>query len=81
MAGLAADSGCGKSTFMRRVTACFGGERACLCLRAAMACVAALRTPEAHALRHVASPVSLPCIYLLAAASATLCTRAFCSLA
>lgn len=24
--GLAADSGCGKSTFMRRVTACFGGE-------------------------------------------------------
>jgi len=25
-AGLAADSGCGKSTFMRRVTACFGGE-------------------------------------------------------
>eukprot|EP00960_Hanusia_phi_P052784 761654-Hanusia_phi.AAC.8 len=23
--GLAADSGCGKSTFMRRVTACFGG--------------------------------------------------------
>ena len=24
--GLAADSGCGKSTFMRRVTALFGGE-------------------------------------------------------
>lgn len=26
MIGLAADSGCGKSTFMRRVTSVFGGE-------------------------------------------------------
>eukprot|EP00242_Pyramimonas_sp_CCMP2087_P000409 CAMPEP_0198228650 /NCGR_PEP_ID=MMETSP1445-20131203/113698_1 /TAXON_ID=36898 /ORGANISM="Pyramimonas sp., Strain CCMP2087" /LENGTH=531 /DNA_ID=CAMNT_0043909063 /DNA_START=88 /DNA_END=1684 /DNA_ORIENTATION=- len=26
MIGLAADSGCGKSTFMRRITACFGGD-------------------------------------------------------
>ena len=26
MIGLAADSGCGKSTFMRRITQCFGGD-------------------------------------------------------